>query len=98
MKLLVIGSGGREHALAWKLAQSDKVEIVFVAPGNAGTARENKLCNINLSDHQQLIQFCFEQEIDFTLVGPEAPLAAGIVDDFTRLDWQYLVQANIARS
>ena len=84
MKLLVIGSGGREHALAWKLAQSDKVEIVFVAPGNAGTARENKLCNINLSDHQQLIQFCFEQEIDFTLVGPEAPLAAGIVDDFTK--------------
>jgi phosphoribosylamine---glycine ligase len=83
MKLLVIGSGGREHALAWKLAQSDKVEIVFVAPGNAGTAAEKKLCNINLSDHQQLIQFCIEQEITFTLVGPEAPLAAGIVDDFT---------------
>lgn len=83
MKLLVIGSGGREHALAWKLAQSDKVEIVFVAPGNAGTAKENKLCNINLNDHQQLIQFCCEQKIDFTVVGPEAPLAAGLVDEFT---------------
>lgn len=82
MKLLVIGSGGREHALAWKLAQSNKVEIVYVAPGNAGTASEKKICNITLSDHQHLIQFCIEQEIAFTLIGPEAPLAAGIVDDF----------------
>lgn len=82
MKLLVIGSGGREHALAWKLAQSHRVETVFVATGNAGTASEAKLQNINLTNHSDLIQFCRNNQIDFTLVGPEAPLAAGIVDDF----------------
>ena len=83
MKLLVIGSGGREHALAWRLAQSPKVNTVYVAPGNAGTATELKLLNLAVSDHQQLIAFCREQQIAFTVVGPEAPLAAGIVDDFT---------------
>lgn len=82
MKLLVIGSGGREHALAWKLAQSPKVETVFVAPGNAGTAVETKLQNIALSSHQDLIGFCRKENIAFTVVGPEAPLAAGVVDDF----------------
>ncbi|ASK27333.1 phosphoribosylamine--glycine ligase [Neisseria chenwenguii] len=82
MKLLVIGSGGREHALAWKLAQSPKVETVFVAPGNAGTAVEPKLENLALSAHADLIDFCRKENIAFTLVGPEAPLAAGIVDDF----------------
>lgn len=83
MKLLVIGSGGREHALAWRLAQSPKVNTVYVAPGNAGTATEPKLLNLAVTDHQQLIAFCREQQIAFTVVGPEAPLAAGIVDDFT---------------
>ena len=83
MKLLVIGSGGREHALAWRLAQSPKVNTVYVAPGNAGTATEPKLLNIAVTDHLQLIAFCREQQIAFTVVGPEAPLAAGIVDDFT---------------
>ncbi|KDN11683.1 phosphoribosylamine--glycine ligase [Snodgrassella communis] len=83
MKILVIGSGGREHALAWRLAQSPKVSTVYVAPGNAGTATEPKLHNIAISDHQQLIAFCREQQVTFTVVGPEAPLAAGIVDDFT---------------
>ena len=83
MKLLVIGSGGREHALAWRLAQSPKVNTIYVAPGNAGTATEPKLLNLAVSDHQQLIAFCREQQIAFTVVGPEAPLAAGIVDDFT---------------
>ena len=83
MKLLVIGSGGREHALAWRLAQSPKVNTVYVAPGNAGTATEPKLLNLAVSDHQQLIAFCREQQIAFTVVGPEAPLAAGIVDKFT---------------
>ncbi|AHN27390.1 Phosphoribosylamine--glycine ligase [Snodgrassella alvi wkB2] len=83
MKLLVIGSGGREHALAWRLAQSPKVNTVYVAPGNTGTATEPKLLNLAVSDHQQLIAFCREQQIAFTVVGPEAPLAAGIVDDFT---------------
>ncbi|OSI18174.1 phosphoribosylamine--glycine ligase [Neisseria dentiae] len=82
MKLLVIGSGGREHALAWKLAQSPKVATVFVAPGNAGTATEPKLRNLALTDHADLIDFCRRENIAFTLVGPEAPLAAGIVDDF----------------
>ncbi|SUA43859.1 phosphoribosylamine--glycine ligase [Neisseria zoodegmatis] len=82
MKLLVIGSGGREHALAWKLAQNPNVETVFVAPGNAGTATEPKLQNLTLSAHADLIDFCKRENIFFTLVGPEAPLAAGIVDDF----------------
>ncbi len=82
MKLLVIGSGGREHALAWKLAQSPKVATVFVAPGNAGTATEPKLRNLALTAHADLIDFCRRENIAFTLVGPEAPLAAGIVDDF----------------
>ena len=82
MKLLVIGNGGREHALAWKLAQSPNVETVFVAPGNAGTVAEPKLRNIALTAHNDLIRFCREEQVAFTLVGPEAPLAAGIVDDF----------------
>ncbi|MCF7520906.1 phosphoribosylamine--glycine ligase [Neisseria sp. ZJ106] len=86
MKLLVIGSGGREHALAWKLAQSPKVESVFVAPGNAGTAQEAKLHNLALSGHQELIDFCKKEQIAFTVVGPEAPLAAGIVDAFRAAD------------
>ena len=82
MKLLVIGSGGREHALAWKLAQNPDVQTVFVAPGNAGTAAEPKLENLALSAHTDLIDFCRREQIAFTVVGPEAPLAAGIVDDF----------------
>ena len=82
MKLLVVGSGGREHALAWKLAQSPQVETVFVAPGNAGTALESKLQNLAKTCHQDLIDFCCTEGIAFTVIGPEAPLAAGIVDDF----------------
>jgi len=82
MKLLVIGSGGREHALAWKLAQSPKVATVFVAPGNAGTAPEPKLQNLPLTAHADLIDFCRKENVAFTIIGPEAPLAAGIVDNF----------------
>jgi len=82
MKLLVIGRGGREHALAWKLAQSPKVATVFVAPGNAGTAPEPKLQNLPLTAHTDLIDFCRKENVAFTIIGPEAPLAAGIVDDF----------------
>lgn len=85
MKLLVIGSGGREHALAWKLAQSPQVETVFVAPGNAGTATEEKLKNIELNQHDDLIRFVQDNQIAFTVVGPEAPLAAGVVDDFRQV-------------
>lgn len=82
MKLLVIGSGGREHALAWKLAQSSKVQTVYVAPGNAGTTAEPKLKNLNLAKHDDLIAFCQNERIAFTIVGPEAPLAAGMVNNF----------------
>jgi phosphoribosylamine---glycine ligase len=82
MKLLVIGSGGREHALAWKLAQSPRVQKVFVAPGNGGTARENGLDNVPLTEIAQLVEFARRENVYLTVVGPEAPLAAGAVDAF----------------
>jgi phosphoribosylamine--glycine ligase len=82
MKLLVIGSGGREHALAWRLAQSPRVQKVFVAPGNAGTATENGLQNVAITQHGELIEFARAEQIHATVVGPEAPLAAGVVDAF----------------
>ena len=82
MKLLVIGSGGREHALAWKLARSPRISRVFVAPGNAGTAREDGLLNVPLTSTPQLIEFAKKESVAFTVVGPEAPLAEGVVDDF----------------
>jgi len=82
MKLLVIGSGGREHAIAWKLAQSPKVQKVFVAPGNGGTARENGLENVALSEVAELVAFARKESIYLTVVGPEAALAAGVVDAF----------------
>lgn len=84
MKVLVIGGGGREHALAWKVAQSPKVEKVFIAPGNAGTATEKKLTNIDIKadDIQSLCQFALTNNIDLTIVGPEAPLVLGVVDLF----------------
>src|SRR5258706_5489554 len=82
MKLLVIGSGGREHALAWKLAQAQRVQNVFVAPGNGGTATENGLENVALCAFPDLIAFAKKEQIYLTVVGPEAPLAAGIVDAF----------------
>lgn len=84
MKILVVGGGGREHALAWKAAQSPKVEKVFVAPGNAGTAMEDKLENVTIGaeDIPSLIHFAQHSEIDLTIIGPEAPLVAGIVDQF----------------
>ena len=82
MKLLVVGSGGREHALAWKLAQSPRVQKVFVAPGNGGTATEPGLENVPLTDVRSLAAFAARESIYLTVVGPEAPLAAGIVDEF----------------
>ena len=82
MKLLVIGSGGREHALAWKLAQSPRIQKVYVAPGNGGTAREDGLENVNLTAIADLVEFAKKEDIAFTVVGPEAPLAAGVVDAF----------------
>ncbi|MGH8675317.1 MAG: phosphoribosylamine--glycine ligase [Burkholderiales bacterium] len=82
MKLLVIGSGGREHALAWKLAQSPRVQRVYVAPGNGGTATEQGIENVALTEIPDLIGFAKREPIQLTVVGPEAPLAAGIVDAF----------------
>ncbi|GBG02427.1 phosphoribosylamine--glycine ligase [Azospira sp. I13] len=82
MKLLVIGSGGREHALAWKLSQSPGLQKVYVAPGNAGTAREHELENVNITDPVALADFAEKEKIHLTLVGPEAPLAAGVVNIF----------------
>jgi phosphoribosylamine--glycine ligase len=83
MNVLVIGSGGREHALAWKLAQSPHAEKVFVAPGNAGTALDAENVPLDASDPYPLINFARENDVRLTVVGPEAPLAAGIVDRFT---------------
>jgi len=84
VKILVIGSGGREHALAWKAAQSEGVERVFVAPGNAGTAREPRIENVAIGadDLDGLAAFALEGAVDLTIVGPEAPLVAGVVDRF----------------
>ena len=82
MKVLVIGSGGREHALAWRLAQSPKVSRVYVAPGNAGTALEEGLYNVDLHDVTAWVEFARAESIGLTVVGPEAPLAAGVVDAF----------------
>jgi phosphoribosylamine--glycine ligase len=82
VKLLVIGSGGREHALAWKLAQALRVQKVYVAPGNAGTALEPGVENVAITDIAQLAEFARKEAIHLTVVGPEAPLAAGVVDLF----------------
>ncbi len=88
MKILIIGSGGREHALAWQAAQSERVTQVFVAPGNAGTAQESKIDNVPIKadDINALVKFAQNNTIDLTIVGPEAPLVAGIVDEFQKLN------------
>ncbi|MBA8733903.1 phosphoribosylamine--glycine ligase [Chromobacterium violaceum] len=82
MKVLVIGSGGREHALAWRIGKSKRVSKVFVAPGNAGTAQDANLTNIAANGVAEWLAFAKEEKIDLTVVGPEAPLAAGVVDAF----------------
>ena len=88
MRVLVIGNGGREHALAWKLAQSQKVDTVYVAPGNAGTALEPNIENIDIAvnDFEKLSHFAQQKNIDLTVVGPEGPLVDGIVDHFSALN------------
>src|SRR5262245_18061987 len=83
MNILLLGSGGREHALAWKLAASPLVERLYCAPGNAGIARECELVALDIADHAAVIAFCKAKKIDLVVVGPEAPLCAGIVDDLT---------------
>ena len=84
MKVLIVGGGGREHALAWKAAQSEQVELVYVAPGNAGTSREDNLYNVDIGaeDIPSLRAFAESEKIDLTIVGPENPLVDGIVDEF----------------
>jgi phosphoribosylamine--glycine ligase len=82
MKILVIGGGGREHALAWKLAQSPRVQLVYVAPGNGGTASDPRLCNVDITELLALADFAVAEKVALTVVGPEAPLAAGVVDLF----------------
>ncbi|MFT3805007.1 MAG: phosphoribosylamine--glycine ligase [Burkholderiaceae bacterium] len=84
MKILVVGSGGREHALAWRLSQSPRVQTVFVAPGNGGTARDPSLKNMPISALETLAEFARKEDVAYTVVGPEGPLAAGIVDLFRK--------------
>jgi phosphoribosylamine--glycine ligase len=85
MKILIVGGGGREHALAWKCAQSPRAQHVFVAPGNAGTALESKVSNVGIAadDIDALLRFAIDEDVDLTIIGPEGPLVAGIVDRFT---------------
>ena len=81
MKILLLGSGGREHALAWKIAQSEKCEKLFIAPGNAGTANAGENIAIKADDFEAIKQFCVKEHIDMVVVGPEDPLVKGIYDD-----------------
>lgn len=83
MKILVIGSGGREHAIAWKLSQSPRVSKIYCAPGNGGTHYENKCENINITSHEDLLKFAVDNAIELTFVGPEGPLVEGITDKFS---------------
>src|SRR5438128_11852784 len=84
MKVLVVGKGGREHALVWKLAQSPRVERVYCAPGNAGTAQDGVNVPIEVNDFDRLVRWAKKEEIGLTVVGPEEPLALGIVDFFQK--------------
>src|SRR5215216_5680789 len=84
MKVLVVGNGGREHALAWKIGQSSRVDRVFVAPGNAGTAEDAENVHIPATDIKSLLAFAKQNQIDLTVVGPEAALGAGLVDAFQK--------------
>lgn len=82
MKVLVIGSGGREHALAWKIAQNKNISCVFIAPGNAGTALSSDMLNVPISSVDDLLDFALKEQVNLTVVGPEAPLSQGVVDAF----------------
>ena len=97
MKILVIGSGGREHALTWMLGQSADAERIFCAPGNAGTAENAENVSISAGDLKALVRFAKENRIDLTVIGPDDPLAAGIVDLFTAEKLRALVRRNRLR-
>ena len=81
MNILLLGSGGREHALAWKFAASPLIDRLYCAPGNAGIAQEAECVALDITDHAAMVAFCKANKIDFVVVGPEAPLVAGVVDD-----------------
>src|SRR6202522_1688752 len=81
MNILLLGSGGREHALAWKMAASPLTDRLYCAPGNAGIARDAECIALDVEDHAAVIAFCKSHDVDFVMVGPEGPLCAGIVDD-----------------
>src|SRR5436309_3341222 len=81
MNILLLGSGGREHALAWKIAASPLLTKLWCAPGNAGIAREADCVALDITDHIAVIDFCRKHAVDFVVVGPDAPIAAGVVDD-----------------
>ena len=99
MKLLVVGSGGREHAIAKKLFESKDVEKVFVAPGNDGMTLDGlELVNISISEHSKLIEFAKDNDIAWTFIGPDDALAAGIVDDFNQAGSRLLVRLGLQRS
>src|SRR5215813_2171272 len=83
MNILLLGSGGREHALAWKIAASPLADRLYCAPGNAGVAKECELVALDVADHAAAIAFCQANKVDLVVVGPEAPLCAGVVDDLT---------------
>ena len=83
MKVLLIGSGGREHALAWKIAASPLLTKLYAAPGNPGIAREAECVPLEISDHEAIADFCREKAIDLVVVGPEGPLVAGLADDLS---------------
>ena len=85
MQVLVIGSGGREHALCWKIAQSPRVKKIYCAPGNGGTSEVAENVDISTEDIPALLKFALQNKIDLTVVGPEGPLAAGIVDGFEKM-------------
>ena len=87
MKVLIVGSGGREHALSWKVSQSPKVDKVFVAPGNGGTELETLITNVDIqaNDIEGLAEFALEEKIDLTIIGPEDPLVNGITDRFNQI-------------
>jgi Phosphoribosylglycinamide synthetase, N domain len=96
MKILIIGSGGREHALAWKVAQNKEISRVYVAPGNAGTATNPDMVNVPITKVDDLVKFAKDEQIGLTIVGPEAPLSQGVVDAQTI--YAFLVQPKLPLS
>ena len=98
MKVLVIGSGGREHALAWRLAQATRVSKIYVAPGNGGTASDSRFVSVDITDPVALREWAAKEKIALTVVGPEGPLAAGVVDEFRTHGFEFSARPKRQRS